>query len=141
MAFLFLERKERELIIPKSDLNIARSEMPQIKQVDVPEFIRELKAKGIHVTKERVMVSNIKPSQGDYNVDKLRKMIYEKFKADQAILMSNDHYIMDGHHRYAAELNRNPRFRMEVWKVDLKILDLLREAKNFHKTFARSTSE
>lgn len=132
---------DEEIILPKSDLNIARSHMPQITQANMPDFLKSLKKQGIRYKEKKVAVAEIKPSQGEFNIEKIKGMLHKAPKTEFPILMSKDKYILDGHHRYATELNRNPRYQMAVLEVDLSILDLLRVARNYDKVIVRSIAE
>jgi hypothetical protein len=110
-------------------------------EVDImPKFIESLKARGITVTDKRESPAYLRASQAEINGAKVAGM----FKAMEAgtmaegsIMVSKDNYVVDGHHRYAAELGRDAQDGklgdddMAVQQVDMPILQVLAEANRF----------
>jgi len=128
------------LNIPVAPLNISRNMMPQIASKHLPEFIESLKKKGIHVISKMVRVNSLKPTQSEFNHDKIQNLL-DKKKLDIPIIISKDNYVLDGHHRYVAELNRNKSSKISAFIVDLKINDLIQEANLFEKSFTKELHE
>ena len=76
----------------------ARKEMPQIKQHD--EFIKDLDDNDIAVFEDSVPASMLEPTQTEFNMEKVESMIAKDEYNTHAIIVTNDHYILDGHHRW-----------------------------------------
>ena len=84
---------------------IRRSEMPQVAGKDLEEMIAIFEENGIAYTSGDISVSRLKPTQEDYKPDKVKEMVVN-LKSNKMVLfpivVSNDNYIMDGHHRFLA---------------------------------------
>ena len=127
----------------KKTLGIPRKDMPQIKSTDVDEFIDFLKqTKGVNSSKQTVMVKRLKPTQKDFNPEKVEKLKTAPMHVLQKVIIaSSDNYILDGHHRYSALLELDPNAKMPIIKVGVKISKLLELADEFPKTFRKSINE
>lgn len=125
-----------------NSLGIPRAKMPQIKSDDVPEFIDFLKERGIKSKTSKVAVKTLKPTQNEYNPDKVQKLTSApKSVLSKIIIKSSDGYILDGHHRYGALLELDPNAKMNVIEVDQKMKDLLKSAFEFPKTFTKNIDQ
>jgi len=133
----------KPLYIPKHGLNIQRSQLPQIKSTDVSAFIQWLKTKkNIKVTHTEFPVASLYPSQGEFNEVKIRQLMKDKREhLKKPIIMSGDHYLLDGHHRWIALLNIDNKETIPAIVVHAKILDLLSAAKEFPKSFTKTVVE
>lgn len=126
----------------KDSKNISRDQMPQIVSADVPEFIEFLKKRGVKVSKETVRVGSLKPTQYEYDMDKVEKMKSAPDSVLKKIIMaSKDNHILDGHHRYSALKEKNPSERLPIWKIDVPIKDLIKLSFEFPKTFKKAIHE
>jgi hypothetical protein len=139
-------------------LDIPRSEMPQLAgkprpgskadklpkdkggEVNVEDaFADHLKAKGIKVTDTEVPASSLKASQKELKGTKVNGMVNNKdFEpSDRAIYVSRDGYVIDGHHRWAAQVyrdiadGRSGELPLKVRVVDLDIKDALKATNAF----------
>lgn len=131
------------MIIPTSDLNISRNILPQIQSKDIPEFLSWLKKEhGVTHKKERVPLKKVKASQGEFNPAKIKKLMSKpSFSSSKPALMSRDDYIVDGHHRYASDLNRNPNGFFAVFRVNMNVHELIQAAHRFEKSFTKEIHE
>lgn len=131
------------LHIPKHGLNIQRSQLPQIKSTDISEFIEWLKhTKHITVTHADFPVASLYPSQGEFNQVKIRELMKDKREhLKKPVIISADHYLLDGHHRWLALLNMDNKDTIPAIVVHMKILDLLAAAKEFPKSFTKTVVE
>ena len=121
---------------------IPRAKMPQIKSADVPEFIKWLSTKDVKSTKVNAKVSTLKPTQLDYNADKVEKLTTAPLHVLQKVIIaSSDGYILDGHHRYLALLDIDKNATMPIIKVNIKIKELLDLARKFPKSFTKNINE
>lgn len=102
-------------LMSDDNLGIARRDMPQIPSSRRQEFIDLLESRGVKVTRETVAASSLKPIQSEISGSNsgqiMRRMESgeDKFSTDfdkSAIVISDDNYVIDGHHRWAAYLAR-----------------------------------
>lgn len=96
----------RELIELSKKLlfEIDRIDMPQIKSNDVPTALEKLEKAGISVSHKRIECSVLKPTQENYNNEKVDNIKNSLEAVDEVdpIVCSNDNRIVDGHHRWVA---------------------------------------
>jgi phage gp29-like protein len=124
--------------IPGS-LGILRHDMPQLPESVVPAFLEMLAAKGIGHRNVTMKTSELKPTQAEMNankVDSMRNKIRQsggKGLGGPPVLASNDGYILDGHHRWAANIAEAPDTPFAVIQVDLPIRELLHESHRFEQ--------
>jgi len=110
-------------------LNLSRVLLPQIPQALISKFIETLGQDGIDVSVGDIPVNKLTPSQGDFNLNKIKKMT----DSDQKIIVSKDNYVLDGHHRWAAKKRKAGSPDISCIQVDLNILDLVKYARDFCK--------
>lgn len=90
--------------LPNTDQNlgIKRIDMPQI---NTNQFLADVEAHpDINYTKDVVDTDMLLPTQDQFNNDKVKSIVMSiRSGAPQTpIIVSNDNYIVDGHHRWAA---------------------------------------
>lgn len=118
--------------IEKYSLDIDRKNMPQVSEKDMPDFISYLEDSGITVKKQGIEVSKLKATQKHINPEKvIGLMTNAPDKLNKPLVASNDNYILDGHHRWAALWVRNDKFKVPVYKADVPIEKLLKVAKGY----------
>ena len=106
-------------------MTMSRDIMPQLP--NIPSFLSFLDKKGIPHKKETLRTYNLKSTQSEFDMDKVQAMMYAN--DTKPIVVSNDGYVLDGHHRWMA--NDKLGKDVEGYVIDLPILDLYREAKEF----------
>ena len=84
-------------------LSYSREQLPQISEKEMPKFIRACKKVGLLVEALKIKASKLKPSQSHLNMDKIQSM-RESTKKRHPFLISEDNYIVDGHHGWGAAL-------------------------------------
>jgi RNA polymerase sigma factor (sigma-70 family) len=123
----------------------SRHELPQILGADKPEFYSLLHDAGIKTELKSVPVGELKGIQRDLNAEKVSGMaatIREKGTLGPwPLLASNDGYIVDGHHRWAAEKEVDPTRKAPVVQVDLPVHELISKLESFPKSFKAGTDE
>jgi hypothetical protein len=124
-----------DIIIPKKkSLEVPRRNMPQIKKKHMDKFVNWLEKDGISVKETEIPVMNLKPTQKDFNTQKVHLMMNEdKHKLSKPLLVSSDNYILDGHHKWLAQLNIDEKSKAKCIQVGLKAKDFLEKAKQFSK--------
>ena len=125
-----------QIFVPKGGLGVPRKNMPQIKSKFVPDFIDYLETKGIKSTKTKVKVGQIKPTQGEINLDKVKSLVKSANDSSlkKPVIVSKDGFILDGHHRWLALLQKDKRTALDSVKVDATVGELLKLAKKYPKT-------
>lgn len=113
----------KESLSPNAGFMISRDNMPQIGSS--LEFIKFLKKQNISYEELRSNVNHVRPTQIDFDQDKVDRII-DKGVNDNPIIISNDNYVLDGHHRYFAALQMDED--INILQVSLTINKLLRVA-------------
>ena len=104
-------------------------------QVDLgPEFVKYLQGRGVGVSKDSVSAEYLKASQNELDGEKVSiiESLMEKGTIDpkggEGIFVSNDDYVVDGHHRWAAVVAReieSGTIDMPVQRIEMDIISLL----------------
>ena len=84
-----------------------RNQLPQIKSTDVSEFVEWMKDKGVDSFSTSVKAESLSPIQLEINLDKVAgmKSVHQSGAKDMGakpVMVSNDDYLIDGHHRWYA---------------------------------------
>ena len=119
-----------DLHIPKSDLNIPRHEMPQLGATDT--FLTQLRKSKVPFKSEEVAPNRLKAVQGEFNVEIIKNIINNPRPTRSSIVISKDNYVIDGNHRWIANLNMKKK--THVVRVDMNARDLIKLAKSFPTT-------
>lgn len=125
--------------VPSYNLNISRNHMPQIRSDFVPLFKEHLKNHGISTKEKKRDPKHLKATQSEFNLDKVKNLIKNPPPHMKPILTANDDHILDGHHRWLADLNKDEH--TDTIEFDLPILDLIQHAKNFDGVFYKPVVE
>src|SRR3990167_9562916 len=124
-------------------LGLRRNELPQIAGKDKPEFLSSLENHGIKWSREDIPAGKLRGAQADYNKDKVQSMVDQLRRGEKLpvspVMVSNDGYVADGHHRWRAQVEVNPKGTLSSYRVDLPIRDLLDEIRKFPKSFMVGT--
>lgn len=105
--------------------NIARSEMPQLNDIDA--FIDHIERSGVLALNIELRVDSLKPTQIEYDQSKVDSMIGKDLGR---IVVSNDMFVLDGHHRYFAAAQSGVK-TIKAVLVDTTINKLLNAAYAF----------
>jgi hypothetical protein len=130
---------EEEIEIPKIGMTFSRDLMPQIKSSDISNFLIYLNKQNIDHKTKKLPVKELRSTQSEFDLSKIDQMIGQR--SDTKILVSNDGYVMDGHHRWLADYNADKESKINSIVVDLPILELLRVAKEYSGTEYKSVSK
>lgn len=96
-------------------------------------FLAELKSRGVTVTDKSVDPRSLKPSQSEINpttVDTLANAKLPPGEKIKPLWVSNDGHVIDGHHRWAADVQKGEK-SIDVREIDLPIQQALDEARAF----------
>lgn len=124
-----------DIKIPKIGMTFSRALMPQIGK----DLKNNLEKSDVEFKEVRVHPNELKATQSEFDLDKVRLMMLQPFNPRTDIIISNDNYILDGHHRWIVAFNKNKK--MTVLQVNLPILELLRLTKTFDTTEYRPIVE
>lgn len=128
--------------VPSTSLNFARTSMPQIQSNFVPDFIGYLRDNGIRVDAVKTKVDVLKPSQREINTDKVTAMLMKPEQSlNKPIIVSNDNYVFDGHHRWLALLNKDPDTMMNTYRVNAPITSLINMANHYERVTYKNINE
>lgn len=125
----------KEIQVPKIGMTFSRALMPQIGK----DFKSNLSKNGIEYEQVKVDPSDLRSTQSEFDMEKVKSMMIGPTQTESDIIISNDDYILDGHHRWLAAFNRNKK--MTVLKVNLPILELIRLSKTFETTECKPIME
>lgn len=140
---LYMIERDTSLRIPKNGKRNSRKDMPQIKSYDVKDFLSFLKKEeGVSHDVRKIDASKLKPTQNQFHKQKIRGMMksLENSEMDEKpIVVSKDHYVIDGHHRWLAYLNLDMEIPVYYVKMDAK--ELLDAMKEYPKSFTSKLYE
>jgi hypothetical protein len=138
---------DRGVIDLEDGLGISRNELPQIKSTDVPEFIQWLESQNIESFDASFPVGALKPVQREINLEKVFSMA-EKHKAGEIdlskgkpLMTSSDEHIIDGHHRWYALRELDPKNEIDIIMIDSSARKLIELMKEFPKTSYKQTTD
>ncbi|MEM6362807.1 MAG: hypothetical protein AAF745_00160, partial [Planctomycetota bacterium] len=110
-------------------LGIPRSEMPQIKSEQRGALANFVRARGVGFDRTEVIPADLKPSQAEYSPEKVEQA--REFEGpERAIVVSDDGYVIDGHHQWKKSLDDNPNEPIPVVRLGApatQVIDLVRE--------------
>ena len=121
---------------PKDTLGIKRKDMPQIKKQDYEEFIEYLQKNGATFKRETVSADELKAMQAEFSdagVLKQLKKDIDKNYAGKAIIISEDDYVLDGHHRWLVA--KNTGRDLDVFRVNKPAYELFDLVNEFEKVY------
>jgi hypothetical protein len=112
----------------KGSKDIPRKLMPQI--YDAAKFSKIIKDKyDVDSHREKMAMATLRPSQNEINAERVDSVIEDikarKISHKNPIVISEDGYIVDGHHRWAAYKKYNPDHKIPVLVIEVPIKDAL----------------
>lgn len=108
-------------------LNLPRAEMPQVKAEHRGAMVNFLNARGVEHEADEVDAADLKPTQAEYSLEKVRRA-QEFGGTDRSILVSSDGYVVDGHHQWLAKGNAGEPVKVIRLKAPVRdLLPLVRE--------------
>lgn len=122
-----------QIAVPKIGMTLSRDLMPQFSADNIKGFISYLKTKGVKCRIRTVDTNNLKSTQSEFDADKITNIMFQnEDDRRNKIIVSNDDYVLDGHHRWLADHNKDGS--TEAYIIDLPILELLRMSKEYLNT-------
>jgi hypothetical protein len=128
------------IYVPQNSLNIPREQMPQISDSNKMEFVDWLEEQGIVVQYMEIPVAMLRSVQDTINLKKVENLAntMPDGAMRKPVIVSKDHYILDGHHRWLALLNRDPHQAIAAYRVNIPIKELLAISRNYRQTFYKT---
>ncbi|ALS32687.1 hypothetical protein PTRA_a1480 [Pseudoalteromonas translucida KMM 520] len=111
--------------------NIPRAEMPQIKAENRGALVNFMKARDISHEQDEVAAASLKPTQQEFSPAKVKKAM-EFEGGNRSILVSNDGYVLDGHHQWLAAREKGEP--VKVTRLNAPIEQLVPLAKEMPST-------
>lgn len=94
-------------LMGQDGLGFPRSEMPQVPTKMRDQYFEDMAAQGFTSTEETVDPTTLQPSQSEIGMARVAE-IYNKadgeIDPEKQIVISQDNYIIDGHHHWAADV-------------------------------------
>jgi hypothetical protein len=110
---------------------IPRSDMPQIKAENRGAMVNFMNARDIKHEADEVKADTLKPTQQEFSPEKVKKaMSFEG--GNRSILVSQDGYVLDGHHQWLAAREKGET--VNVIRLDAPIETLVPLAKEMPST-------
>lgn len=129
---------KEEVINLDYGLGLARAELPQIKSTDMENFRQWLETeKQVESFDSKMEVGELSPIQKEINLEKTDSMKtkHEAGTIDlisgKPVMVSNDEYIIDGHHRWYALRELDGSIEMETININLSVQELLSVVKEY----------
>lgn len=132
------------------NIGISRNDMPQLDGAVVKEFVADLRKQGLKITNETVPVDSLKATQNEMEtanaLSKAANFLRGKYPGlKNAIVVSKDGHILDGHHRWAAlqlaQEASGVKQTMDIIRVNTTIQDLIKRANAFEGVTQRAMGE
>jgi len=137
-------------VIPDLDTNIvslynailmathSRMDMPVIKEKHLEKYQVFMKMVAVPSTMKFLRVSSLQPMQKDLRVEKILKNIFNHGIAESkvylkttTIVVNRDHYIIDGHHRFATGTILDSTLKVPCLVMDGDIEKVLMKSNKF----------
>lgn len=112
-------------------LGIPRAEMPQIPGKDRGALVAFLEARGIPYERTEVAPDSLRPTQREFSRKKTQQARQDTGGA-KTVIVSGDGYVLDGHHRWMAQLVDDKP--VDVMRFDAPIRELLAAVREFPGT-------
>jgi hypothetical protein len=115
-----------------------RDEMPQVDSENITDFVLHFSNKA-GVKKVDKKISSLKPSQDEINEQKVLSIVADNLeddtdKKETIYIISKDNYILDGHHRWAADLQIDSKKIVKCYKINLSAKKLIKRANSLKMT-------
>jgi len=108
-------------------LGLPRAEMPQVKAEHRGAMVNFLDARGIEHWEGNVPADTLKPTQAEFSPARVARAA-ENTDTTRSILVSNDGYVVDGHHQWLAAKEKRESVKAIILDAPVsKLLPLLHE--------------
>jgi hypothetical protein len=131
---------ELDLWMPKKKdtLGIPREKMPQIDSEDHKSFKKFLDKRNIGVRMIEINPKSLRATQGEFDSKKIESGL--KKTEIRPIIVSQDGFVIDGHHRWLQAINGNKN-TMKAIEIGTDARKALKLANKFPKSFKKGLYE
>ncbi|PHS22175.1 MAG: hypothetical protein COA84_13425 [Robiginitomaculum sp.] len=135
----FLNADEKRFSLDTPGLNILRKDMPQVSDANMPEYFVYLKSKGAKIVNKKMSAKTLKHTQKNFNTAGVKRMLqgFKKVGLKKPVIVSQDNFIIDGHHRWLAAKHLDKDVNA-VHITNMKVRELLKITKAFPKVEFRT---
>lgn len=119
-------------------LGIPRAAMPQVDLGHRGAMVQYLKGRGVDWDNEEIAPSRLRPSQAEYNPEKVEKA-RNWVGPERRILISDDDRVLDGHHQWLRKLEDAPNDPIPVIRLHQDAQTLLMEMREFPSSWTDGT--
>ena len=120
---LIVENDDPDLVLIVEKF-FARKDMPQI---DTAGLLADLKAAKKKYEELEIAAKDLQPSQKEFNLEKVKRIAEEGTWKKNPIISTNDGFVVDGHHRWKAALEKESE--VKSIRVDMGLKELLKFVK------------
>jgi len=113
----------------KTNINISRRDMPQIKSAYFEDFKKWLKTEKIKTTVKDIPAKSLKATQKNLNADTVKIVVDKGNKDSRPVLTTKDGYVLDGHHRVLGARIKDQSIKAII--IDLNIKQALEKLRTF----------
>jgi hypothetical protein len=140
-------QEDVSIITTKNNLGYTRDQLPQIDQDKLKEFLSYLSNdKDIQYESTMIKADELFPSQKEINVDKAQEMAKNMSWDDlvnSPIIVSNDMYVIDGHHRWlAVRIKKGEGVKpLKAIKINLPAHELIKCMNDWNGSYNKNITE
>lgn len=119
-----MEFKKEDVPNLEDGMDKRRCDMPQLTNFDA--FHKDLTDAGHQLGHDYVKPDTLTPTQKHFNQEKVDKLKKDGW-GDKGIIVSNDNYVIDGHHRWLAAHQKGEKIKARRTSLDCeKLLDFVK---------------
>ena len=123
-------------------IGIPRTELPQIEDEYHSDILKDMGDYGISYINKDCPCKTLKPSQDELNLEKISGMRNEgNHLKPRSIFISNDDFIVDGHHVWSARMLDDPNMDINCYIVNMNIIDLINWFNQQDYTYSKKITE
>lgn len=111
-------------------LGIPREEMPQVTSEQRGALANFARARGVDYERTSVLPTELRPSQAEYSPEKVQTA-RDWEGPDRAILVSEDGFVIDGHHQWLRDLEDTPDEPIDVIRLSATAEQAIELVKEF----------
>ena len=123
-------------------IGIPRTDLPQIEDEYHSDILKDMDNDNISYVNKDMGCKELKPSQDELNLEKISGMRNEgNHLKSRSIFVSEDNFIVDGHHVWAARMLDDPNMEINCYKVNMNIIDLINWFNSHDFTYSKKITE
>jgi hypothetical protein len=120
---------------------IPRHFLPQIPSDKYDEFCTFLRGRGVSVRLVRLPVAKLKAIQSEVKREKVDHFKRNPQLLAKPVIVSKSGFILDGHHRWLAQMELDPKGYLLTLECDCSIRQLVHLGHEFDGSFVKTVHE